>query len=107
MESKGLKLNSNDWMNGTVIIDSTVGSHILFSSHGANNFLYLSLDPNGMSMENFTVDSNFQNGLSQYSRSYKGKQLIFRPLFANFTGENTSFDIINVDANTCIISKTR
>ncbi|DAA31315.1 calcium-activated chloride channel regulator 4 precursor [Bos taurus] len=58
LESKGLKLNSNDWMNGTVIIDSTVGKDTFFLITWNQQLpsIYL-FDPDGISMGTFIVDS--------------------------------------------------
>ncbi|XP_070448253.1 calcium-activated chloride channel regulator 4-like [Equus przewalskii] len=58
LESKGLTLNNNLWMNGTVIIDSTVGKDTFFQFTWEKEFPNISLwDPNGTQMENFTVDT--------------------------------------------------
>ncbi|XP_007463328.1 PREDICTED: calcium-activated chloride channel regulator 4-like [Lipotes vexillifer] len=57
LESKGLKLNSIDWMNGTVIIDSTVGKDTFFLITWNHQLPVISLlDPTGNSVGNFTVD---------------------------------------------------
>ncbi|XP_065784052.1 calcium-activated chloride channel regulator 4-like [Muntiacus reevesi] len=58
LESKGLKLNSNDWMNGTVIIDSTVGKDTFFLITWNQQLpsIYL-FDPSGTSMGTFIVNS--------------------------------------------------
>ncbi|KAB1268498.1 Calcium-activated chloride channel regulator 4 [Camelus dromedarius] len=59
LESKGLKLNSNAWMNGTVVIDSTVGKDTFFLITWNQQSPTISLwDPNGTPMENFTVDTD-------------------------------------------------
>ncbi|XP_046507275.1 calcium-activated chloride channel regulator 4-like, partial [Equus quagga] len=61
LESKGLTLNNNLWMNGTVIIDSTVGKDTFFQFTWEKEFPNISLwDPNGTQMENFTVDTLFK-----------------------------------------------
>ena len=58
LESKGLILNSNTWMNGTVIIDSTVGKDTFFLITWTVQEPIISLwDPNGIPMRNFTVDT--------------------------------------------------
>ncbi|KAF0872920.1 CLCA4 regulator, partial [Crocuta crocuta] len=58
LESKGLTLNNNPWMNGTVIIDSTVGKDTFFLITWARQSPTISLwDPNGTPMRNFTVDT--------------------------------------------------
>ncbi|XP_067582888.1 calcium-activated chloride channel regulator 4 [Pseudorca crassidens] len=57
LESKGLKLDSTDWMNGTVIIDSTVGKDTFFLITWNQNLPVISLlDPTGNSAGNFIVD---------------------------------------------------
>nr|XP_006205987.1 calcium-activated chloride channel regulator 4 [Vicugna pacos] len=59
LESKGLKLSSNAWMNGTVVIDSTVGKDTFFLITWNQQSPTISLwDPNGTPMENFTVDTD-------------------------------------------------
>ncbi|XP_054333754.1 calcium-activated chloride channel regulator 4 isoform X3 [Pongo pygmaeus] len=58
LESKGLTLNSNPWMNDTVIIDSTVGKDTFFLITWNSLPPSISLwDPSGTIMENFTVDA--------------------------------------------------
>uniref|UniRef100_A0A452T457 Calcium-activated chloride channel regulator 1 n=1 Tax=Ursus maritimus TaxID=29073 RepID=A0A452T457_URSMA len=58
LESKGLTLNDNSWMNGTVIIDSTVGKDTFFLITWTTQAPVISLwDPNGTPMRNFTVDT--------------------------------------------------
>nr|BAA90969.1 unnamed protein product [Homo sapiens] len=58
LESKGLTLNSNAWMNDTVIIDSTVGKDTFFLITWNSLPPSISLwDPSGTIMENFTVDA--------------------------------------------------
>ncbi|CAD7683100.1 unnamed protein product [Nyctereutes procyonoides] len=58
LESKGLILNSNTWMNGTVIMDSTVGKNTFFLITWTIQEPIISLwDPNGIPMRNFTVDT--------------------------------------------------
>ncbi|XP_068394152.1 calcium-activated chloride channel regulator 4-like [Eschrichtius robustus] len=58
LESKGLKLNSSGWMNGTVIIDSTVGKDTFFLITWNQQLPVISLlDPTGKPVGNFTVDS--------------------------------------------------
>ncbi|XP_066124837.1 calcium-activated chloride channel regulator 4 [Saccopteryx bilineata] len=55
LESKGLTLSNNTWMNGTVIIDSTVGKDTLFLVTWEKQIPIISLwDPNGRSMGSFT-----------------------------------------------------
>lgn len=57
LESKGLQLNYSLWMNGTVIIDSTVGKDTFFLVTWEKQQPEISLwDPHGTSMKNFTVD---------------------------------------------------
>ncbi|KAB0389465.1 hypothetical protein E2I00_014745, partial [Balaenoptera physalus] len=58
LESKGLKLHSSGWMNGTVIIDSTVGKDTFFLITWNQQLPVISLlDPTGKPVGNFTVDS--------------------------------------------------
>ncbi|KAG8525157.1 Calcium-activated chloride channel regulator 4, partial [Galemys pyrenaicus] len=57
LESKGLKLSNNDWMNDTVIIDSTVGKDTSFLVTWQHVLPVISLwDSSGKPMENFIVD---------------------------------------------------
>ncbi|XP_054422811.1 calcium-activated chloride channel regulator 4 [Pteronotus mesoamericanus] len=57
LESKGLTLSNNTWMNGTVIIDSTVGKDTFFLVTWKSQPPMISLwDPSGTSMGNFTED---------------------------------------------------
>lgn len=57
LESKGLMLNNNPWMNGTVIIDSTVGKDTFFLVTWVGESPMISLwDPNGTPTGSFTVD---------------------------------------------------
>ncbi|ELK31025.1 Calcium-activated chloride channel regulator 4 [Myotis davidii] len=61
IESKGLTLNDNHWMNGTVIIDSTVGKDTFFLITWVKQQPIISLlDPNGTPMNIFTVDATSQ-----------------------------------------------
>ncbi|XP_036992437.2 calcium-activated chloride channel regulator 4 [Artibeus jamaicensis] len=57
LESKGLTLNNDIWMNGTVIIDSTVGKDTFFLITWERQNPIISLwDPTGTSMGNFIED---------------------------------------------------
>ncbi|XP_012577611.1 PREDICTED: calcium-activated chloride channel regulator 4-like [Condylura cristata] len=57
LESKGLKLNNNEWMNDTVIIDSTVGKDTSFLITWKTAVPDISLwDPNGKSIKSFNLD---------------------------------------------------
>ncbi|XP_037355195.1 calcium-activated chloride channel regulator 4-like [Talpa occidentalis] len=57
LESKGSKLNNNDWMNDTVIIDNTVGKDTSFLITWARNSPAIFLwDPNGTPSNQFTMD---------------------------------------------------
>ncbi|XP_058159206.1 calcium-activated chloride channel regulator 4 [Dasypus novemcinctus] len=59
LESTGLTLDNNPWMNGTVIIDSTVGKDTFFLITWDKQPPSISLwDPNGVTMEPFTVESH-------------------------------------------------
>ncbi|XP_058393099.1 calcium-activated chloride channel regulator 4-like [Diceros bicornis minor] len=58
LESTGLTLNNNLWMNGTVIIDSTVGKDTFFLVTWNKQSPIISLwDPSGTPVESFTVDT--------------------------------------------------
>nr|XP_012602989.1 calcium-activated chloride channel regulator 4 [Microcebus murinus] len=58
LESKGLILSSNPWMNDTVIIDSTVGKDTFFLVTWDKQPPSISLwDPSGAPITNFTVDT--------------------------------------------------
>uniref|UniRef100_M3Y174 Chloride channel accessory 4 n=1 Tax=Mustela putorius furo TaxID=9669 RepID=M3Y174_MUSPF len=56
LESMGLTLNNNPWMNGTVIIDSTVGKDTFLTWTRQAPVISL-WDPNGTPMRNFTGDA--------------------------------------------------
>ncbi|XP_011353888.1 calcium-activated chloride channel regulator 1 [Pteropus vampyrus] len=59
LESRGLTLQNNEWMNGTVIVDSTVGNDTLFLiTWTAQSPQILLLDPSGKRQDSFTVDTN-------------------------------------------------
>ncbi|XP_008056510.1 calcium-activated chloride channel regulator 1 [Carlito syrichta] len=58
LESKGLTLQKDQWMNGTVIVDSTVGNDTLFlvtwTTQPPQIFLW---DPSGKKQDGFVVDT--------------------------------------------------
>ncbi|KAM6219951.1 calcium-activated chloride channel regulator 4-like [Rhynchocyon petersi] len=57
LESKGLTLSLNDWMNDTVIIDSTVGKETFFLATWNKQLPSIFLwDPKGTLITNFTTD---------------------------------------------------
>ncbi|XP_006831134.1 PREDICTED: calcium-activated chloride channel regulator 4-like [Chrysochloris asiatica] len=59
LESKGLTLTKDPWMNGTVIIDSTVGKDTFFFVTWDKQPPRISLwDPNGRQMGEFTEDKD-------------------------------------------------
>ncbi|XP_076976495.1 calcium-activated chloride channel regulator 4 [Tamandua tetradactyla] len=59
LESTGLTLNNNLWMNGTIIIDSTVGKDTFFLITWDKQPPSISLwDPSGTPTTTFTLDSN-------------------------------------------------
>ncbi|XP_051855221.1 calcium-activated chloride channel regulator 1-like [Antechinus flavipes] len=59
LESKGATLKDGEWMNGTVIIDSTVGNDTLFLVTWTTNQPQMSIsDPSGKIHSNFSVDTN-------------------------------------------------
>ncbi|XP_029801668.1 calcium-activated chloride channel regulator 1 [Suricata suricatta] len=59
LESKGLTLQNNQWMNGTVIVDSTVGKDTVFlitwTKQPPQIFLW---DPSKKKQDGFVVDAN-------------------------------------------------
>ncbi|XP_073935675.1 calcium-activated chloride channel regulator 4-like [Castor canadensis] len=58
LESKGSTLNSDSWMNDTVIIDSTVGKDTFFQVTWSKQPPKISLwNPNGTAVTNFIVDT--------------------------------------------------
>ncbi|XP_004699650.1 calcium-activated chloride channel regulator 1 isoform X2 [Echinops telfairi] len=58
LESKGLALKTNQWMNGTVIVDSTVGKDTLFLVTWTTQPPHILLwDPSGKKQDGFVVDS--------------------------------------------------
>uniref|UniRef100_H0XAM7 Chloride channel accessory 4 n=1 Tax=Otolemur garnettii TaxID=30611 RepID=H0XAM7_OTOGA len=58
LESKGLQLSSDPWMNDTVIIDSTVGKDTFFLITWDKQPPSISLwDPSGSIIKNFTIDT--------------------------------------------------
>ncbi|ERE88788.1 calcium-activated chloride channel regulator 4-like protein [Cricetulus griseus] len=57
LESKGVMLNSNLWLNDTVVIDSTVGKNTFFLVTWKTTAPGISLwDPKGTQITNFTID---------------------------------------------------
>ncbi|XP_004639372.1 calcium-activated chloride channel regulator 4-like [Octodon degus] len=59
LESKGLALSADTWMNGTVVIDSTVGKDTFFLiTWTAQTPNFSLLDPSGALIETFTQDSD-------------------------------------------------
>ncbi|XP_006831052.1 PREDICTED: calcium-activated chloride channel regulator 1 [Chrysochloris asiatica] len=58
LESKGLTLQNTQWMNGTVIVDSTVGNDTLFLiTWTTQSPEILLLDPSGKKQDGFLVDA--------------------------------------------------
>ncbi|XP_006898445.1 PREDICTED: calcium-activated chloride channel regulator 1 [Elephantulus edwardii] len=58
LESKGLTLQNNEWMNGTVIVDSTVGKDTLFLVTWTTQPPQILLwDPSGKKQDGFLVDA--------------------------------------------------
>ncbi|KAM6219952.1 calcium-activated chloride channel regulator 1 [Rhynchocyon petersi] len=58
LESKGLTLQNKEWMNGTVIIDSTVGNDTLFLVTWTTQIPQILLwDPSGKKQDGFLVDT--------------------------------------------------
>ncbi|XP_006169768.1 calcium-activated chloride channel regulator 1 [Tupaia chinensis] len=59
LESKGLTLQDSQWMNGTVIVDSTVGKDTMFLvTWTTQSPQILLLDPTGKKQEGFLVDTH-------------------------------------------------
>ncbi|XP_002919432.1 calcium-activated chloride channel regulator 1 [Ailuropoda melanoleuca] len=59
LESKGLTLQNNQWMNGTVLVDSTVGNDTLFLITWTTQLPQILLqDPSGKKHDGFVVDTN-------------------------------------------------
>ncbi|KAK2107084.1 Calcium-activated chloride channel regulator 1, partial [Saguinus oedipus] len=59
LESKGLTLQNSQWMNGTVIMDSTVGKDTLFLITWTTQPPQILLwDPSGKKQDGFVVDKN-------------------------------------------------
>ncbi|KAM7317839.1 hypothetical protein ACRRTK_022576 [Alexandromys fortis] len=59
LESKGDTLDSNHWLNDTVVIDSTVGKNTLFLVTWKNAAPGISLwDPKGTQVTDFTMDTD-------------------------------------------------
>ncbi|XP_003784339.1 calcium-activated chloride channel regulator 1 [Otolemur garnettii] len=59
LESKGLTLQNGQWMNGTVIVDSTVGKDTLFLVTWTKQPPQILLwDPSGKKQDGFVVDTN-------------------------------------------------
>ncbi|XP_032011352.1 calcium-activated chloride channel regulator 1 [Hylobates moloch] len=59
LESKGLTLQNSQWMNGTVIVDSTVGKDTLFLITWTTQPPQILLwDPSGQKQGGFVVDKN-------------------------------------------------
>ncbi|XP_004603681.2 calcium-activated chloride channel regulator 4A-like [Sorex araneus] len=58
LESRGKKLNKSEWINDTIIIDSSVGKDTIFFVTWAREFpLIFIRDPEGTKMESFTNDT--------------------------------------------------
>jgi calcium-activated chloride channel protein 1 len=59
LESKGATLKNSQWMNGTVIVDSTVGKETLFLVTWTTQPPQILLwDPSGKKQDGFVVDTN-------------------------------------------------
>ncbi|XP_021545829.1 calcium-activated chloride channel regulator 1 [Neomonachus schauinslandi] len=59
LESRGLTLQNNQWMNGTVLVDSTVGNDTLFLITWTTQQPQILLhDPSGKKQDGFIVDTN-------------------------------------------------
>ncbi|XP_074122425.1 calcium-activated chloride channel regulator 1-like [Sminthopsis crassicaudata] len=59
LESKGATLKDGEWMNGTVIVDSTVGNDTLFLITWTTKQPQMSVsDPSGKTYTTFSVDTN-------------------------------------------------
>ncbi|XP_072690451.1 calcium-activated chloride channel regulator 1 [Canis lupus baileyi] len=59
LESKGVTLQNNQWMNGTVLVDSTVGNDTLFLITWTTQPPQILLrDPSGNKQDGFVMDTN-------------------------------------------------
>ncbi|CAD7683099.1 unnamed protein product [Nyctereutes procyonoides] len=59
LESKGVTLQNNQWMNGTVLVDSTVGNDTLFLITWTTQPPQILLrDPSGKKQDGFVTDTN-------------------------------------------------
>uniref|UniRef100_A0A8D1G8L9 Calcium-activated chloride channel regulator 1 n=1 Tax=Sus scrofa TaxID=9823 RepID=A0A8D1G8L9_PIG len=59
LESRGLTLQNNEWMNGTVVVDSTVGKDTLFLITWTDVPPQILLwDPSGTKQDSFLVDTH-------------------------------------------------
>ncbi|CAK7304014.1 Calcium-activated chloride channel regulator 1 [Vulpes lagopus] len=59
LESKGVTLQNNQWMNGTVLVDSTVGNDTLFLITWTTQPPQILLrDPSGKKQDGFVMDTN-------------------------------------------------
>ncbi|XP_066899266.1 calcium-activated chloride channel regulator 1 [Kogia breviceps] len=61
LESRGLTLQNSQWLNGTVIVDSTVGKDTLFLITWTTDTPQILLwDPNGKKQDGFLVDAHIK-----------------------------------------------
>ncbi|XP_054996289.1 calcium-activated chloride channel regulator 4-like [Sorex araneus] len=109
LESRGKKLNQSQWINDTIIIDSTVGKDTFFLITWVKAFPLISLwDPEGTKMENFTgdKDSNMaylsipgiaKAGIWTYSLQAKANEEILT-ITVNSQAANPSVPPITVNA---------
>uniref|UniRef100_A0A6I8PBF7 Calcium-activated chloride channel regulator 1 n=1 Tax=Ornithorhynchus anatinus TaxID=9258 RepID=A0A6I8PBF7_ORNAN len=57
LESRGLKLDTRGWMNGTVVVDNSVGKDTFFLVTWSTQIPQISLwDPKGQEHHNFSID---------------------------------------------------
>uniref|UniRef100_A0A4X2LP83 Calcium-activated chloride channel regulator 1 n=1 Tax=Vombatus ursinus TaxID=29139 RepID=A0A4X2LP83_VOMUR len=72
LESTGATLSNGEWMNGTIIVDNTVGNDTLFLVTWTEQQpqMFVS-DPSGKTYDNFSVDANFKMAYLQIPNTAK------------------------------------
>lgn len=78
LESRGLTLQNNEWMNGTVVVDSTVGKDTLFLITWTDVPPQILLwDPSGTKQDSFLVDTHNKMAYLQVPGTAKVRALLF------------------------------